>query len=1785
MICIDRKKFGKGVKQAVEHWTLLLEGFERQASSPYPAFILPHDDPRVQMRKVQALRQSVNDASDREVNWETCRGRHEAYRADWSLGFRRPLTQWVDNGNCKPPDYADASWYNKQVERVWDFQDMSLLRNALPRRGGFDSEFKMRIWEPSQNIDRFIDTQPFGIAPCITPTGIPYMTDRGGPPTGYDLLILQGLPIDKISFTSESDKQLQDLAGNAMSTTLVGAATLAALIVGIKVVCMPLNKAVWKPAKKIGSSQSTMEVRKLPEGILIGERALRKLFTESENYSTIDIAELLRSASLSSRLCYCEGQTSVTNKPIQKCQQCQHTTCVRCGGNPTHDYLVSPEKSEYRILPLEFKNRWVSQFPPIIRLKNLPNDQMWQKAWDNVTGSPIWQEYHQIVTEALDSELHLQQFLRSNQWIIYYDSPKARLALFMSDPPEWRFYAKSPLDLPGNSKLRLALNQPIARSVIRDHRVGILGSAWEIFIPHPIRVPILITGSDDKIASWRSRLGLTGHQHEVVPRVLNVTVKKDQLSLNISGYYRALPDCGTACGSLYKRVQVGEQFGESRDMYFFLDPTPVGDPDNDHFVFSHDHRRIGYNEIRDVIARIDSSWRPWDPQASKRLLGKVDGQWTDVQTPVKLEIIPASVTFHTHLESPRWDELITHCSQATTILECQFKTPSSQGKQWTTETIIGLDDKLFFSEFQWVINRASSIPKLQSWHILGEQALHTCTNCAPENPSIKWRVTEENNGRRVAIAQEDPTEACEYEKALKMRPSIFVIYASAIPGQLGRIKIGLNIRSLAHRAAMKLSRLGETVSVQWRLITSHNSSTTGSFPKFRFKDNSEDVPYCSPLSFLLPLREEQRRSLSWMIQQERPHVNPFSLKEVEEAILPQMGWRAEAQASANVYVRGGVLADQVSYGKTVTTLALIQSEFQNKTRDEIVKENNGPTPLPSGLINTAATLIVCSASLTLQWLDEIHKFLGENDYNKSSVLVVNTVADLKSMTITKFVDARIIIVQWDVFLRGTYITKLAEFAAMPEPTTYKGRAFDAWLDYATNRIPAHIQKLKNLGLAAFESELERLLSETKEDPDFQAVAPSKRVKGAAFTNQTSKPTSTGKSTTTKASKKYAATNKKATSKVDGWQSYQAPLFQLFRYNRLVVDEYTYLEGKNSSAYSSITRLKAEKRWVLSGTPARADFADIKRLALFLGVNLGADTETPGVITPHNLKRLQSDQTGVEKFLSFQDIKSMSWHEQRHQYAQDFLFHFARQNDAHLEDIDCKEILRPVELHPSHRAIYMELSQYLNSQDMNFKKRTGKSKSDRQQQIKGSLQGAETPEDALLRCALVIKSDSGFKQLLATREEQYLACYEELKEKIIGLEKLKATCGIVDTHYSKWKGGVAQNNTLGDEDAKQTLENIFKNAAKQARTIDVGSEIEVQEKAKILRKLLPGARVLSREFVTRRRGLRYIESIQRAREAARVSPSSLKKCHGPECPGTQSKASSLSVLALCGHIACDTCLENRKHDDRCVAKNCDVAIKSFHAVKASDLGADEKEVANHNRGKKLNAMVKLLTRIPEDEQAIIFVQNYQTMAAVEEVLNHHGISNHAIKGNADAAKHIEHFKKTRDPTKRRKVLMLNMSNEFAAGINVVNSNHVIFLSPLLAPTQDSYVAAMTQAIGRARRRGQEKTVHIYHFVALKTIDVDILEQRDRRNSPLCEDAPTPKKTSHQPNRQSKKESEELALERTKMIRGENGKMALVPMSWLSNPKKCAAKGIKLGEAKDFSSLITFSRTFRDDDDND
>jgi hypothetical protein len=73
-------------------------------------------------------------------------------------------------------------------------------------------------------------------------------------------------------------------------------------------------------------------------------------------------------------------------------------------------------------------------------------------------------------------------------------------------------------------------------------------------------------------------------------------------------------------------------------------------------------------------------------------------------------------------------------------------------------------------------------------------------------------------------------------------------------------------------------------------------------------------------------------------------------------------------------------------------------------------------------------------------------------------------------------------------------------------------------------------------------------------------------------------------------------------------------------------------------------------------------------------------------------------------------------------------------------------------------------------------------------------------------------------------------------------------------------------------------------------------------------------------------------------------------------------------------------------------------------------------------------------------------------------------------------------------------------------NFTTANHAIFLSPLLTETEYEYRSSETQAIGRVRRYGQTKTVHIWRFMSEDTMDIETYEKRtgEMRNSQSFKD---------------------------------------------------------------------------------
>jgi len=75
-----------------------------------------------------------------------------------------------------------------------------------------------------------------------------------------------------------------------------------------------------------------------------------------------------------------------------------------------------------------------------------------------------------------------------------------------------------------------------------------------------------------------------------------------------------------------------------------------------------------------------------------------------------------------------------------------------------------------------------------------------------------------------------------------------------------------------------------------------------------------------------------------------------------------------------------------------------------------------------------------------------------------------------------------------------------------------------------------------------------------------------------------------------------------------WTQMKSPPLEIFHFSRVVVDEYTYLTGK---VHSMVTKLTADRRWVLSGTPPIHDFGAVKTIAAHLNLHLGIDDDGEG----------------------------------------------------------------------------------------------------------------------------------------------------------------------------------------------------------------------------------------------------------------------------------------------------------------------------------------------------------------------------------------------------------------------------------------------------------------------------------------------------------------------------------------------------------------------------------------------
>ncbi|KAJ3759789.1 hypothetical protein EV360DRAFT_41171 [Lentinula raphanica] len=1725
LIAVDQKN-----SPIPQKWKSWVEKLRRPASSTLDSFLLPIDDPRIHQSRQKQAQESQNSLDRRtgRTDWSRCESRHQRARLEEALGLKRPLTSWDEGGFCKMLSFAWTDWAVVQVERVWDLLDISLLRDA---KKGIDPSYKTQVWNLSQNVDRTIGSNKVGICPCLTPSMIPYITNRGGPMVGLEALSMQGLPVDRLLLTRETEDQLADLAGNAMSTTVVGACIVGSLIVSQRLFKEGKDRTVYGGGVKeledveMEDAEVTADSAELPIGErIIGEESLSFKPLDLAATGNQDLEHLLKIASQTVRLCSCEGRTDITSRPLSRCTDCGTSSCKRCGGRPEHNAELIDIAANLRLPPSHFEMELKSALPMCLSLPNVTEkllDGLHEKTI-GVVSSTVWEEWRTAVLLASSSDLRYVELKRQEIWSAIFRSPHGSLELHLHPQrPEWRFFAKPKDEEPANAPIRQILDDPVGRLICQG---SLLSGQWAFALPKSTEVEITIKGSGELIPAWESRLGLQEdkYREKKVWSGIEISVPEDDKSKfdrDISGSYKLLDRCGTACNALHKQKDGDVSLPQ---LYMLLVPHRTKDSE-DCFTFSTEIRRLEFGESRPFVAKLSPKWRQSDKDDLEKVKCHLPLQWVRCSV-VNLQVSSAMLMTSV-IPTPGQEAKIgipessievsasnLACQHATVLLSLSTPLRGQSGSEWPVgfwREVNKSDEREIFRSIAWLLERVKDVSgRFHSWQTVEDVDPSNCERCAPTAPSIEY-VQVKNK----IVGMEDPVQAGEYERRLKRRPNPFLTQLLLSDDGTGTVRIGINVPSLLHRALSRLPSAGrsEKPVLSWRLDTNFTPAASLNLPKFTILSNKLDKEHAQPPSFKLKLRKEQTRSLEWMIRQEALDAEPFVEEEISEAVLEPLGWRAEGLAQRPIHVRGGVLADQVGYGKTAITLGLIDCTWKTIER-EFAKQD-----AIDGKILLKGTLVIVPPHLTRQWDSEVRKFSGK----RFKTLVLSTVSNLNSATIDDFQEADIIIVASNIFKSNVYLDNLTSLAAVGPLPSKDGRHFNDHLRTVSAALRSQTNRLREEGSAAVKAEIEEAQKRAEAEAEQAAQMQTKRLKGKKYRDAVDamEKESTSQSSAQKGKRKANGDGNRPAKKqrVDtdpwklgmgkvnrDWTEMQAPPLEMFQFARIVVDEYTYLDGK---VYALVNNLTGERHWVLSGTPPVHDFGAVKTISAFLDVHLGIDDDGEGQSA--EVKKRKRERTDVEKFHSFREVHTLEWHAHRHEIGQRFLDRFVRQNIAEIDEIPWSEKNVEIILPAAERAIYLELEHYLRALEMTVK-RNKKTESDREKRVAQSLGESKSAEEALLKrcshfevesnnenamkaCDVIVKERQ--KQLNECKDSLLSAVKDGVKREKDLSKKLNNAGG--ESMFLEWLR-ICRTDGVEDLEATNIICALIEKADAPAvkskpRKDDVVLSESVKAQVWDHREKTHEIRRLTKELVGRVRSLRYFTVVRDLQKQTEHPP--VLSC--PVCGREGLDVEEASVLSSCGHIGCNDCVRSCAEKEECVysaSGGCKSAARIINVVKADTLGVDdvERDGKGKHYGMKLEQVVHLIKKeIPKDDRILVFVQFPDLMKKVTEAFEHHKIPFLEIRGSASQkSKNLEKFQNE----SKERVLLLNVMDESASGANLTSANHAIFLSPLLAPSQEIYNACETQAIGRLVRYGQTKHVNVYRFLTKNTIDEEIYSQR-------------------------------------------------------------------------------------------
>ncbi|ROW12752.1 hypothetical protein VMCG_00089 [Cytospora schulzeri] len=793
------------------------ENLRRMHSSSVTDFLLAMNS--LELQRARNEMELMSQARrDRDTEWSFSRSRHMAFRRHYKLPDKRPWIHWKDNGSSNPPAKMWKPWENRQPKRVSDLLECIYLlaRYGTGPHGRYDLAFKAQIIDCSQNVDRLDIKHCFGRTGCLTPSAIPVLSLEARPVTGSESLKLQGLPIENFDMSIETQEQLQDLAGNAMSTTVVGATILASLQcvaktatrLGFDWLESMFQQDSFIPAR-VFSNTFQHNNTNLDHG---SREELRELDLCAHMLPERNVQEILELGQQTRRRCYCYHTLAYSSLELYECTVCGASLCKSCKGNPEHHLVKSQQSLEQlNSLPFSKAEYAIRQYFPSV----LPFIAGFEPSSLATLEQALLRSDYDASKTAILAEAILHGLCQSTYQLRFVEITDVTRIEYTAEPNfivriivekdklVWYLHLNEWCELAEGLRGTHKTNRPIARAIVEGDHTSQFPRSWEFWFPKRIDFPVNLRLEADR----KLHLERIGDLRDVP---LSVQQPIKDLEQSVWTYHQ---ECGFPEDALW----VNEDSNEK--LFLFKNVDPVGPSEADEFVISSISREMGrapIAETRPVLFRINQedqihlkikgmadNNKDEDGAAIGDiipLLAFVDGWWED------LEVHRIRIRAFTGCMEAPWMQCFPASPPADIRLATETYDPSSpsschmhqdlitmslpileapEALQKVTKTLRDLDlaHQLDFAEFVKLIGPCyfaveQDIIKSGRHRVLEEDVVLSadCVHCTLDIPEVLFEKAEKARGtgaRSVGpiAARHRQQDRDTYNMMLQTRPS------------------------------------------------------------------------------------------------------------------------------------------------------------------------------------------------------------------------------------------------------------------------------------------------------------------------------------------------------------------------------------------------------------------------------------------------------------------------------------------------------------------------------------------------------------------------------------------------------------------------------------------------------------------------------------------------------------------------------------------------------------------------------------------------------------------------------------------------------------------------------------------------------------------------------------------------------------------------------------------------------------------------------------------------------